>query len=166
MRRTFTVELTCVTLLGLATMGHPGPAHAETTASSATPAAATPDRDSTPAATRSDAGAEVGSEKPQQFLYVLRLSPRLHDDRAWTDADNAAVARHFAQLKEATANGRVILAGRTLEPGDRTFGLVIFEARDETDARRFMESDPAVVAGVMTATLHPYAVALQRTSGQ
>lgn len=159
MRRTFTVELTCVTLLGLATMGHSGPVHAETTASSATPAApAAPDSDSTPAT----AGAEVGSVKPQQFLYVLRLSPRLHDDRAWTDADNAAVARHFAQLKEATANGRVILAGRTLEPGDRTFGLVIFEARDEADARRFMESDPAVVAGVMTATLHPYAVALQR----
>lgn len=167
MRRTFTVELTCVTLLGLATMGHPAPAHAGTTASPATPPApAAPDSDSTPAAARSDAGTEVGSVKPQQFLYVLRLSPRLHDDGAWTDADNAAVARHFAQLKEATANGRVILAGRTLEPGDRTFGLVIFEARDEADARRFMESDPAVVAGVMTATLHPYAVALQRTSGQ
>jgi hypothetical protein len=25
-----------------------------------------------------------------------------------------------------------------------------------------MESDPAVVAGVMSATLHPYALALQR----
>jgi uncharacterized protein len=100
--------------------------------------------------------------KPQQFLYVLRLVPRLHADAAWTEADNAAVSRHFAHLQQATAAGRVILAGRTTEPGDRTFGLVIFEAVDEDDARRFMAADPAVVAGVMTATLHPYAVALQR----
>ena len=100
--------------------------------------------------------------KPQQFVYVLRLAPRLHDDGAWTDADNAAVSRHFQHLKQATAGGRVILAGRTIEPGDKTFGLVIFEAADEGEARRFMESDPAVVAGIMSATLHPYAVALQR----
>jgi len=39
---------------------------------------------------------------------------------------------------------------------------VIFEAADEGEAQRFMASDPAVVAGVMTATLHPYAIALQR----
>jgi uncharacterized protein YciI len=112
--------------------------------------------------TTSSSDASAATAKLQQYLYVLRLVPRLHDEGAWTDADNAAVSHHFAQLKEATASGRVILAGRTLEPGDRTFGLVIFEAPDEAEARRFMESDPAVVAGVMTATLHPYAVALQR----
>jgi uncharacterized protein YciI len=112
-----------------------------------------------PAAVAEPAPAAV---KPQQFLYVLRLVPRLHDDGAWTDADNAAVSRHFGHLKQATAGGRVILAGRTTEPGDKTIGLVIFEAAGEDDARRFMESDPAVVAGIMTATLHPYAIALQR----
>ena len=36
------------------------------------------------------------------------------------------------------------------------------EAADEPAARSVMESDPAVVAGVMTAELHPYAIALQR----
>jgi uncharacterized protein YciI len=102
------------------------------------------------------------SAKPQQWLYVLRLVSRLHDDKAWTDADGAIVSRHFKHLQDATAAGTVILAGRTTEPGDRTFGLVIFEATDETEARQFMESDPAVVGDVMTATLHPYTVALQR----
>lgn len=97
-----------------------------------------------------------------QWLYVLRLVPRLHDDKAWTDADNAAIGRHFQHLKDATAARQVILAGRTTEAGDRTFGLVIFEAPDEAAARQFMESDPAVVGGLMTATLHPYAIALQR----
>ncbi len=106
--------------------------------------------------------AAANAAKPQQYLYVLRLAPRLHDDNAWTEADNAAVSRHFQHLKAATAAGRVILAGRTTESGDKTMGLVIFEAADDDEARRFMESDPSVIAGVMTATLHPYAVALQR----
>lgn len=100
--------------------------------------------------------------KLKQFIYVLRVVPRLHDDKAWTDADKAIVARHFAQLKAATAEGKVVLAGRTLEPGDKTFGLVIFEAADEAAARAFMESDPAVAEKIMTATVHPYAVALMR----
>ena len=59
-------------------------------------------------------------------------------------------------------SGQVILAGRTVEPLDKTFGLVIFEADSETAAMEFMQSDPAVKAGLMVATLHPYAVALQR----
>jgi len=46
--------------------------------------------------------------------------------------------------------------------GDKTFGIAIFEAADEAAARKFMEEDPAVVAGVMTAELHPFSVVLQR----
>ena len=100
--------------------------------------------------------------KRGQYLYVLRVAPRLHDQKAWTEADNAAVGRHFARLKQAVETGQVILAGRTAEALDKTFGLVIFEADDEAAARAFMEADPAVVSGQMTATLHPYAVALLR----
>ncbi|HUR58141.1 MAG TPA: YciI family protein [Opitutaceae bacterium] len=100
--------------------------------------------------------------KPKQFVYVLRLVPRLHDDNAWSDDDKKVVGRHFAHLTAATKAGQVILAGRTMEPGDKTFGLVIFEAADADAARTFMQSDPAVVGKVMTAELHPFAVVLQR----
>jgi uncharacterized protein YciI len=55
-----------------------------------------------------------------------------------------------------------VLAGRTEEALDRTFGLVVFEAESEDAARKFMVGDPAVVAGVMVATLHPYSIALLR----
>lgn len=98
----------------------------------------------------------------KQYIYVLRLVPRLHDPKAWTERDNNAVAEHFKRLQEATAQGTVILAGRTSEPPDKTFGIVIFEAPSETAAGEFMRTDPTVVAGVMTATLHPYSVALLR----
>ncbi|MGB7903286.1 MAG: YciI family protein [Steroidobacteraceae bacterium] len=101
--------------------------------------------------------------KVQQYVYVLRVAPALHDQAKWTQADNDAVSQHFARLAAAAKAGQVIFAGRTTEPLDTTFGLVVFEAEGEAAARQFMESDPAVVAGVMTATLHPYALALQRT---
>ena len=97
----------------------------------------------------------------KQFIYVLHLVPRLHDVKNWTDADKAAVDRHFNRLKDAAKSNQVILAGRTQEPGDKTFGIVIFQALDETAASIFMETDPAVVAGVMTAELHPFKVAVQ-----
>ena len=100
--------------------------------------------------------------KPKQFIYVLRLVPRLHSDAAWTKEDEMAIGRHLTRFKQAVEKGELILAGRTKEPGDKTFGIAIFEAPDEAAARAFMESDPAVVAGLMTAELHPFAVALQR----
>jgi uncharacterized protein YciI len=112
--------------------------------------------------TQSLTAQEATPEKPKQFIYVLRLVPRLHSDSAWTKDDNAALARHFARFQHAIETGELILAGRTQEPGEKTFGIAIFQARDEAAARRFMESDPAVVAGLMTAELHPFAVALER----
>lgn len=56
----------------------------------------------------------------------------------------------------------MILAGRTLEENERTFGIVVFEAPSEKEAREFMDSDPTVVAGVMTCELHPYRIAVSR----
>ncbi|MBP7608273.1 MAG: hypothetical protein KA760_02175 [Steroidobacteraceae bacterium] len=100
--------------------------------------------------------------KAQQYLYVLRVAPALHDQARWTQADDDAVSRHFTRLADGVKAGKVIFAGKTTEPLDTTFGLVVFEAASEAAARQFMESDPAVVAGVMSATLHPYALALQR----
>jgi uncharacterized protein YciI len=100
--------------------------------------------------------------RPKQFIYVLHLVPRLQDDKAWTAEDKAAVQRHLSNFKEAIQSGQLILAGRTMEPGDKEFGIAIFTAADEAAARKFMEADPAVTAGVMTAELHPFAVVLER----
>jgi uncharacterized protein len=105
---------------------------------------------------------EPKPDKPKQFIYVLHLVPRLYSDSAWTKEDEAALGRHFVRFKKAVDAGELILAGRTTEPGDKTFGIAIFQAADEKAARSFMESDPAVVAGLMTAELHPFAVALER----
>lgn len=105
---------------------------------------------------------EPKAGKPKQFIYVLRLVPRLYSDSAWTKEDNAVIERHFVRFQQAAKSGQLILAGRTSEPGDKTFGIAIFEAADEEAAKKFMQEDPAVAGGLMTAELHPFAVALER----
>jgi uncharacterized protein len=101
-------------------------------------------------------------DKPKQFIYVLHLVPRLYADANWTAQDKEVLQRHFVRFQEAIKNGQLILAGRTSESGDKTFGIAIFQAKDEATARKFMEEDPAVAGGLMTGELHPFAVALER----
>ena len=104
---------------------------------------------------------EPQPEKQKQFIYVLRLVPRLYADANWTAQDKDALQRHFVRFQDAIKAGQLILAGRTSEPGDQTFGIAIFHAKDEAVARKFMEEDPAVAGGLMTAELHPFSVALE-----
>jgi len=101
---------------------------------------------------------------PKTFIYVLRLAPRFQNETAWTKENHAVAQRHFERLKAAAEHGPVILAGRTEEAADKTFGIVIFEAPDEKAARVFMENDPAVKSGLMTAELNPYLIAVQRSA--
>jgi len=79
-------------------------------------------------------------------------------DQACGEDESAASDRHFVHLQQACSAGTVRLAGAAT---DGAFGIVIFEATDETAARSFMVEDPTVRAGVMTAELHPFRVSLE-----
>jgi uncharacterized protein len=99
--------------------------------------------------------------KPQ-FLYIVRLArPALLTEGP--DAEEQRVlGAHFAYVERLTDEGTMILVGRTQTTGPETFGLAIFEADSEEEARRIMEEDPAVAQGLMRAELYPYKVALMR----
>lgn len=113
-------------------------------------------------------GASVSQElrkkdERKQFVYVLKLVPRLLDERNWTERDREVVAKHFRRLKQLLLEGKVILAGRTLNESDPSqFGVVIFEADSDAEARKLMEEDDAVKEKIMTAQLFPFKVALIR----
>lgn len=82
----------------------------------------------------------------------------LHGTTDKAGGDDVAIDRHFVRLQRACAEGTVRLAGPAT---DGAFGIVIFEAVDETAARAFAADDPAVLAGVMTAELHPFHVSME-----
>jgi len=96
----------------------------------------------------------------KQFVIVLRLNPKYQDDKNWTEADNQAVQRHFAKLQQMQKDGKLILAGRTLVK--ESMGVVILEVESEAEARKVMEDDDAVKAGIMTAEVLPFQTALMK----
>ncbi|AUS94984.1 hypothetical protein CDQ84_17420 [Clostridium thermosuccinogenes] len=100
----------------------------------------------------------------KQFIYVLKLIPALLKEENWTAKEEEIVGRHFKKLQELLKKGKLILAGKTDGLDEKTFGIVIFEADSEEEARKIMNSDPAVAEGIMKAELSPYRVALMRES--
>jgi uncharacterized protein len=95
----------------------------------------------------------------ESYLYRLTLRPEMLG-RDMTQEERAIQKRHLDYLSDARDRGVVILAGRTDEPPDRTFGIVLFHAASETEARNFMANDPAVSGNLMNATLTPFRLAV------
>ncbi len=93
-----------------------------------------------------------------EFVYFCRPVRETFLEDA-TQAELAIVEEHFEYLKNLHAKGRLILAGRCQ---DGPLGIVVFEAEDEKAAAEIMQNDPAVVAGIFEADIHPYRVALMR----
>ena len=94
--------------------------------------------------------------------YLYKIQPtRVEMLAGGPTADEARlVSEHFEYLKRLTEAGVVLLAGRTLNTDASSFGIVIFRATGEAEARRIMDEDPGVRAGVFRAELYPYSIAL------
>ena len=95
-------------------------------------------------------------EKHTTYIYVLNLAmERLRSPEGWTEEENKVVSEHFRYLTGLYEKGTVKYVGRTMD--DRSsFGMVVFVADSEDEARSIMDNDPAVVNEIMTATLYPF----------
>lgn len=101
-----------------------------------------------------------------EFLYHFLPGDRPElatDPEAWTLADEQVFSDHFARLRQAAADGVVILAGRSQDGIGPA--VVIFEADSKEKARAFMESDPFLTSGLFRASLHPFRAAVMREGG-
>ena len=77
-----------------------------------------------------------------------------------TPEEDRILGAHCEYLERLTDRGVVLLAGRTLNTDPSGFGIVVFTASSEAEARRLMKEDPAIEAGLFRAELFPYRVAL------
>ena len=96
----------------------------------------------------------------EQYVYLLRPRRLAMLTEGPDEIEAEALAGHVAYLERLAQDGQVLLAGRTQTAEARTLGLVIFEAGSEEAAHAIMAGDPAVAAGVMSAELHPYRIAV------
>ncbi|MBC8503657.1 MAG: hypothetical protein ISR58_19260 [Anaerolineales bacterium] len=95
-----------------------------------------------------------------QFLYTIQPTRPAMLTEGPTSEEDRIVSEHFNYLKSLNGQGILILAGRTQNSDPSSFGIVIFKAASEEDAKQIMENDPAVSQGVMKAEIYPYRVAL------
>ena len=96
----------------------------------------------------------------KQHLYKIQpVTPEMLTEGP-TEAESKIVSDHFSYLKDLMERGAVILAGRTQNNDYSSFGIIIFRAESEDQAREIVRNDPAVKNNVMRAELYPYRIAL------
>jgi uncharacterized protein YciI len=95
-----------------------------------------------------------------QYIYMIRPVRIKMLVEGLTDREEEILARHYEYLSELSDRGVVEFAGRTDTDNESTFGIVVFYAQREEDARKIMQSDPAVAEGVMVAELYPFRLAI------
>jgi uncharacterized protein YciI len=79
---------------------------------------------------------------PHQALFYEYVENALEARKPHRDA-------HLAKIKEAAADGRVVMAGALGDPP--TGGLLIFSGDDPLVPERFVQDDPYVTGGVVTS---------------
>lgn len=100
--------------------------------------------------------------KPKLQHYLIRLIPaRAEVVAAPTEKEQKIIVEHFRHLQKAMADGKVLLAGPSVN-GKDTFGLVVVEVANEAEAKVIMEADPAVQAGVFKGEVLPFNLALMK----
>ena len=75
--------------------------------------------------------------KPYRQDFIIK--PDKEEEKIMVD--------HFDYLKSLLNQKKLYLAGPTLIPED-PFGLVIFETEDADEAKKLLENDPSVKAGI------------------
>jgi uncharacterized protein YciI len=93
------------------------------------------------------------------WVYFIR--PKRENFLATMTAEEQEIFRaHYLHLKGLVGDGVVVLAGPTT--GRANTGIIVFEAPDETAARRVMERDPAIAGGIVDGDLQPFEISLLR----
>jgi uncharacterized protein YciI len=100
-----------------------------------------------------------------QFIYCIKPTRLDILTDGPTEEEAAIIGEHFTYLERLVAENVVLMAGRTLNTDERTFGIVVFVASSNQEAVEFMQNDPAVSRGLMAAELFPYRVALWSPKG-
>jgi uncharacterized protein YciI len=94
------------------------------------------------------------------YIYVVRPSRLEMLTEGPTEQEAQVIGAHFAYLSKLTEQGRLFMAGRTLNNDATTFGVVVFAAPSAHEANAVLADDPALVQGVMRGEVFPFRVAL------
>jgi uncharacterized protein len=91
-----------------------------------------------------------------EWLCIIR-PPRATFIADMRDDERAVMAEHFAYLQGLLGEGKLLLAGPSLEP---PFGIIVLVAESEQAAWDIVREDPSVESGLQTPELYPFRASL------
>lgn len=95
----------------------------------------------------------------QQYLCLLRPTRLAMLTEGPLAEELPIIQAHGEYLQQLVADEVAIFFGRTQTANEKSFGLYLFLADSETQAREVIAADPGVSGGVMTPEMYPYKVA-------
>ena len=97
--------------------------------------------------------------QPAQHKLVQFQMAILKKGRAWdtmkVEERNATLKKHLANVIGLLDSGRAIIAG-PFNDDTEVAGIFIFRAASADEAQAWVDGDPAVQAGLITAEMHPW----------
>jgi uncharacterized protein len=99
---------------------------------------------------------------PSKKAFLIRTQPvRATFVQDATKEEENIMSEHFVYLKKLAADGKVVLAGPSIN-GEKTFGLIVVEVDNEAEARKIMEGDPSLKAGIQKGEVLPFRISILR----
>ncbi len=97
----------------------------------------------------------------KQYLVIVKRGPQWV---AGKPAEEQALGNHGRYLHAQMTKGALQLAGRFL---DDSGGLILYNAKDEPEARAIAEHDPGVMAGILAIdSVRPFDLAFDAATGK
>ena len=104
----------------------------------------------------------LAQSSAQKTHFLIRIEPsRSTFLQDMTPAEQKIMDVHFTYLKKLSDEGKVVLAGPSLN-GPKTFGIIVVEVDSEAEARKILEGDPSYKAGLQKGEVLPFRIAILR----
>lgn len=89
----------------------------------------------------------------QFHMALLKKGPKW--DATKEQDRNSILKQHFANVMSMLGSGKAVIAGPMTDDAD-VAGIFILRASSTTEAKSWVDGDPAVKAGLFTAEIHPW----------
>ena len=97
------------------------------------------------------------------YLYRLLAAQTEMMTKGLTPEQAQIMQEHLDHLKSLSDKGLIVIAGRTLNNDETTFGIVMLHADSDAAAREIMSRDPGIQKGLFKATLFPFLITAQES---
>ena len=97
-----------------------------------------------------------GQEKQSLFVGIFKATNPDFVSKGPQPKDMPVLRQHVEYLQRLTDQGIAIVAGHTTNHDENAFGLAVVRADSENSARKILEEDALVRAGLLTVTVFPF----------